>query len=95
MLQYLAVYITLNRMNTESGRAPHPRAVILARVFLTFFGFACLFVAAGMRLGELPIPAWWAAYAAAAAGVAFLLSALFEPSRSVVGTFLIFFFPWH
>lgn len=82
-------------MNTESGRAPHPRAVVLARVFLTFVGFGCSFLAAGMWFGELPSPAWWAAYAAAAAGVVFLLSAFFEPSRSVVGTLLIFFFPWH
>lgn len=80
---------------TEPGRSPHPRAVIRARAFLLLVAFACLAVAGGMWLGELASPAWWAAYVAAAVGVVFALSAFFEPSRSVVGTFLNFFFPWH
>jgi hypothetical protein len=62
---------------------------------LLFVGFACLSVSGGMWLGELSSPAWWAVYAAGGTGLVFVLSAFFEPSRSVVGTFLIFFFPWH
>ena len=68
---------------------------MLARAFLLFAGFACLAIAAGMWVGEIYSPMRWVPYAAAAAGAALALSAVFEAPSSVVGTFLIFFSPWH
>jgi len=82
------------QINTPQ-RSVHPRAVALARVFLLFAGFACLAIAGGMWVEAISSPAWWVPYAAAAAGAALALSAIFEAPAAVVGTFLIFFFPWH
>jgi hypothetical protein len=78
----------------HSRMHPHPRAVVLARVFLCLVG--TLFVAAGvaMSLEALASPAWWTPLAAVLIGGALLLSAAVEGSRGVVATFLIFFFPW-
>jgi uncharacterized membrane protein YkvI len=72
----------------------HSRAVILARVFLLVFGFTALAVGGAMWAEALTSPAWWAPILAVAIGSACLLSAIFEGSTAVVGTFLIFFFPW-
>ena len=68
---------------------------MFARAFLLFAGFACLAIAAGMWAGEISSPEWWVPFAVAAAGVALALSAVYEAPSAVVGTFLIFFFPWH
>ena len=88
-------------MGTESERCPstcestpHPRAVVLARTFLLVFGLAALAIGGAMWAEALTSPAWWAPLLAVAVGSAFLLSALFEGPAAVVGTFLIFFFPW-
>ena len=58
-------------------------------------GFVCIAIAGGMWVEEISSPVWWVPYAAATAGVALALSAVFETPSSVIGTFLIFFFPWH
>ena len=87
---------TLNRTKINTPQhSVSPRAVALARVFLLFVGFACLAIAGGIWAGEISSPAWWVPFAVAAAGIALALSAVFEAPSSVVGTFLIFFFPWY
>ena len=78
----------------ESQRPLHPRAVILARVFLISLAFASLMVGGAMWAEVISSPGWWAPVAALVVGAGCLLSALLEGPRSVVATFLIFFFPW-
>lgn len=76
-------------------RSVSPKAVVFARAFLLLAGFASLAIAGGIWAGDISSPMWWVPYAAAAFGAALVLSAIFEGPSSVVGTFLIFFFPWH
>lgn len=76
-------------------RDVHPRAVLLARVFLVCAGVTALTLGLLMTAGTLPTPAWWAPIAAVAAGAGLLLTAVFDSPSGAVGTFLIFFFPWH
>jgi hypothetical protein len=79
---------------SESQLPPDPKAVILARVFLIGFGFISLMVGGAMWIGMIFSPGWWATAAAIVVGIGCLISALLEGPRSVVATFLIFFFPW-
>ena len=82
-------------MTSPPSTPLHPRAVLLARVFLVCFGLIALAVGLLMGVGVLESPSWWAPVAAAVAGAALLLTALFDSSAGTVGTFLIFFSPWN
>ena len=89
------VTFTLDRMESPAADPnPHPRAVLLARVFLFCVGALFLVLAAAMWFDAVDAPAWWAPVIALGIGVALFASAVLEKSAGVVATFLIFFFPW-
>jgi fatty acid desaturase len=89
------VTFTLDRMKgTTRETHPHPRAVVLARIFLCLVGTFFVVAGVAMSLEAVASPAWWAPVVAVLIGGALLLSGAFEGSRGMVATFLIFFFPW-